>query len=133
MSDKLGPIRYGTRDEVVFLGRQYSEHRNYSDKVAQEIDAEVHLLVEEAHQACHNLLTQHWDKMVVVADRLLQVETISAAEFVALMRGEQPVDQHERLPGHKAPVREPKIEEPVRPDKRTDSGLEHGGALPAPA
>jgi cell division protease FtsH len=133
MSDKLGPIRYGTRDEVVFLGRQYSEHRNYSDKVAQEIDAEVHLLVEEAHGACHDLLTRHWDKMVVVADRLLQVETINAAEFEALMRGEQPIDQQERLPGHKTPAREPKVEEPLRPDKRADSGLDRGGALPAPA
>jgi cell division protease FtsH len=133
MSDKLGPVRYGARDEVVFLGRQYSEHRNYSDKVAQEIDAEVHQLVEEAHQACHDLLTRHWDKMVVVADRLLQVETINAAEFDALMRGEQPVDQQERTPGHRTPAREPKVEEAVRPDKRADSGLEHGGALPAPA
>jgi cell division protease FtsH len=133
MSDKLGPIRYGARDEVVFLGRQYSEHRNYSDKVAQEIDAEVHLLVEEAHQGCHDLLTRHWDKMVVVANRLLQVETISAAEFEALMRGEQPIDQQERTPGQKTPAREPKLEEPVRPDKRADSGLDRGGALPAPA
>src|SRR6185503_15893105 len=42
MSDKLGPVRYGAREELVFLGRQYSEHRNYSDKVAQEIDDEIH-------------------------------------------------------------------------------------------
>jgi cell division protease FtsH len=133
MSDKLGPIRYGAREELVFLGRQYSEHRNYSDKVAQEIDDEVHATVEEAHQRCRDLLSEHWDKMTLLANRLLQVETISAAEFNALMRGEQPVDIVEKTPTPKAPVRESKADEQTRTDKRTDSGVDLGGTVPAPA
>jgi cell division protease FtsH len=132
MSDKMGPIRYGEREEMVFLGRQYSEHRNYSDKVAEEIDNEVHCLVDEAHQRCRQLLTKHWDKMTLLSDRLLQVETINAPEFEALMRGEQPVDQGGRSPNPR-PVREPRADEPVRGDKRSDSGVDIGGTLPAPA
>jgi cell division protease FtsH len=132
MSEKLGPIRYGVREEMVFLGRQYSEHRNYSDRVAQEIDAEVHDVVEEAHERCRELLTEHWDKMTLLANRLLQVETINSAEFVALMRGEHPVEPVEKTPSPKLPVREPKADEHGRTDKR-DSGVDLGGTVPAPA
>ncbi len=134
MSERMGPIRYGEREEMVFLGRQLSEHRNYSDKVAQAIDEEVRVLVEEAHQRCHDLLSSHWDKMVVLANRLLEIETISAPEFEALMRGEDPVESVGKTPGRKTPLRGPKIEEPARGnDKRADGGLDLGGSLPAPA
>jgi cell division protease FtsH len=132
MSEKLGPIRYGEREEMVFLGRQYSEHRNYSDRVAEEIDKEVHYFVEEAHQRCHQLLTERWDKMILLSNRLLQVETINAPEFEALMRGEQPVDHTERQPSPR-PLRDAKSDEAVRGDKRSDSSVDIGGTLPAPA
>jgi cell division protease FtsH len=132
MSEKLGPIRYGEREEMVFLGRQYSEHRNYSDRIAEEIDKEVHRFVEEAHQRCRQLLTERWDKLTALSNRLLQVETINAPEFEALMRGEQPVDQAERLPNPR-PLRDVKADEAVRGDKRSDSGVDIGGTLPAPA
>ncbi len=88
MSEKLGPIRYGEREEMVFLGRQLSEHRNYSDKIAQQIDEEVHALVEDAHQRCHVILDQHWEKLEMLVKRLLEIETINAPEFEAIMRGE---------------------------------------------
>jgi cell division protease FtsH len=133
MSEKLGPVRYGEREEMVFLGRQYSEHRNYSDKVAQAIDEEVHQIVEEAHQRCHDLLQQYWDKLVLLSERLLQVETVNATEFEALMRGEQPFEPEGKSLHPKPPVREPKPEESTRPDKRADSGLDLGGTVPAPA
>jgi len=133
MSTKLGPIRYGEREEMVFLGRQLSEHRNYSDKVAQVIDEEVRSLVDEAHQRCHDLLSTHWAKMVVLSTRLLEVETVNAPEFEAMMRGEEPVEQPGRPTGQKTPTRGPKVEEPVRGDKRADGGLDLSGSLPAPA
>jgi cell division protease FtsH len=132
MSDKLGPIRYGAREELVFLGRQYSEHRNYSDKVAQEIDAEIHQIVEEAHQRCRDLLLQHWDKMTLVSDQLMQVETINSAEFEALMRGEQPPGPVGKPPTPKPPVRE-RVDEGTRADKRNEGGVDLGGTVPAPA
>jgi cell division protease FtsH len=133
MSDKLGPFRYGTHEELVFLGRQFSEHRNYSDKVAQEIDDEIHTIVEEAHQRCRDLLLQHWDKMTLLANRPLQVETINASDLEALMRGVQPVEPLEKTPTLRTPVRESKLDDQSRADKRTDSGVDLGGTVPAPA
>jgi cell division protease FtsH len=135
MSEKLGPIRYGEREEMMFLNRAISEHRNYSDKVAQEIDEEVRRLVDEAYQSCHQLLSTHWDKMVAVSAALLEVETLQRPEFEALMRGENPFPPESRRPDSSGPrplARESKSDESSR-DKRADSGLDLGGTLPAPA
>ncbi|MEZ4719386.1 MAG: ATP-dependent zinc metalloprotease FtsH, partial [Caldilineaceae bacterium] len=71
MSEKLGPIQYGQRDDMLFLGRSISEHRNYSDKVAQQIDEEVSRLVDEAHTACREILSTHWDEVESLAQALL--------------------------------------------------------------
>ena len=132
MSDKLGPIRYGERDDVVFLGRESSERRNYSDKVAQEIDEEIHNIVEEAHQRCRQLLSTHWDTVVLVATTLVDVETIDAQQFQALMRGENPFPPTETpTPRQTAPGS--RQDESTRGDKRSDSGVDLGGTLPAPA
>ncbi len=131
MSEKLGPIRYGEREEMTFLNRSFSEHRNYSDKIAQQIDEEVRMLVDEAHVRCSQLLTTHWEKMVILSNVLLDVETVNRPEFEALMRGESPFPPSPRRPGRPT-QREAKGEESTR-DKRADSGLDLGGTLPAPA
>ncbi len=133
MSKKLGPIRFGEREELVFLNRSISERRNYSDKVAQEIDEEVRGFIQEAHTRCQELLKLHWEKLVLLSTRLLEVETVNSTEFEALMRGEDPVPPLEKKPGRKTLVRDPKADEQVRGDKRKDSGLDLGGTLPAPA
>jgi len=132
MSDKLGPIRYGEREELVFLGREISERRNYSDRVAQEIDEEIHNLVEEAHDRCRQLLTTHWDKVNIIAAALLEVETIDAQQFEALLRGEDPFrpTQH---PGSRVAAPGSRSDETARSDKRSDSGVDLGGTVPAPA
>jgi cell division protease FtsH len=129
MSERLGPIRYGEREDLVFLGREISERRNYSDRVAQAIDEEIHQLVDEAHTRCHQLLSAHWDKVDVVAMALLEVETLDAQQFEALMRGEDPFrpTQH---PGSR--ITAPR-DETARQDKRTDTGVDLGGPVPAPA
>ena len=134
MSERLGPIQYGEREEMVFLGRGIYEERNYSDKVAQEIDEEVRKLVDEAHQRTHQILATHRDKLDAVAQALLEVETLQAEEFQALMRGEQPP---ETRPPLQEQVRrpQPESEEESRREEedRTDKGLDLGGTLPAPA
>jgi cell division protease FtsH len=133
MSDKLGPIRYGEREDLVFLGREINERRNYSDKVAQEIDEEIHRIVEEAHQRCHQLLSTHWDKVDLVASTLLEVETVDAQQFQALMRGENPFRPSE-TPGPRLTAPGSRQDEPQRgSDKRPDSGVDLGGTVPAPA
>lgn len=134
MSEKLGPIRYGEREEMVFLGRQLSEHRNYSDKVAQDIDEEVHHLVEEAHQRCHEILATHWEKLEALVKRLLEIETINAPEFEAIMRGETPKESLDKSSETRRPLRGSSSDEQRNSgEKRNDSGLDIGGRIPAPA
>ena len=88
MSKKLGPITFGDKDELIFLGRQLSEQRNYSEEVAETIDFEVRRLVDEAHQRARQILNDNIDLMHTVADRLMEEETLDAAEFKAIMEGE---------------------------------------------
>jgi cell division protease FtsH len=85
MSQKLGPLTFGDRDELVFLGREIAEQRNYSDEVAEEIDQEVRRIVEEAYRRARNILTTYRDKLDVIARQLIQVETIERPEFEALV------------------------------------------------
>ena len=133
MSERLGPIRYGEREEMMFLNRAFSEHRNYSDKVAQAIDEEVKKLVDEAHRHCHRLLSENWTALQRVAQRLLEVETINAAEFQALMRGETPIESADSLTGQGSAVTAPKPQGQMRgDDRRADGGLDLGGRVPQP-
>ncbi len=133
MSERLGPIRYGEREEMMFLNRSFSEHRNYSDKIAQEIDEEVKSLVDEAHSRCHQVLSENWEALTRVATRLLEVETINSTEFGALMRGETPVENTGGRSEQENTATATKNQGQVRgDDKRTDSGLDLSGRVPQP-
>ncbi|HRJ43741.1 MAG TPA: cell division protein FtsH, partial [Caldilineaceae bacterium] len=137
MSERMGPIQYGERDEMIFLGRSLGESRNYSDKVAQEIDEEVRGLVDEAYQRTHQILNDQRDKLDAVAQRLLEVETLNRLEFEAIMRGEQVLEQPPT--GIPALNRNERAQPSISDDERKregegrDKGLELGGSLPAPA
>ncbi|MEZ4832797.1 MAG: hypothetical protein R2873_12540 [Caldilineaceae bacterium] len=134
MSEKLGPIQYGEREEMVFLGRGIGETRNYSDKVAQEIDEEVRRLVDEAYQRTRQILITHRDKLDDVSIRLLEVETLHAPEFEAIMRGETPSDAPKSGGRRRQEQPRPGMEdERQRGEQRGDEGLDLGGTLPAPA
>ena len=76
MSSKLGPRTFGKREELVFLGREISEQRDYSDSVAETIDEEVRSLVEEAYQTARKLLTKNKDKLAQIANYLIDNETL---------------------------------------------------------
>ncbi len=86
MSDKLGPLTFGHREELVFLGREISEQRNYSEQVAQAIDEEVRRLVETAHDTARRILTEHKDRLQAVAHRLIKEETLESAAFEAMFQ-----------------------------------------------
>jgi len=86
MSEKLGPICYGESEQMMFLNRQTSEHRNYSDKLAQVIDGEIQSVIDQAHQRCHEVLQANWERLTVVSEYLMEVETLEANEFEAIMR-----------------------------------------------
>jgi cell division protease FtsH len=81
MSSKLGPMVFGQKEELVFLGREISEQRDYSDSVAQEIDGEVRRLVTEAYARARNILTQYRAQLDAIAKRLMEIETVDSAEF----------------------------------------------------
>jgi cell division protease FtsH len=84
MSKKLGPVTFGEKEELVFLGKEIGEHRNYSEEVAQAIDEEVQDLVNQAYRQAYDLLIRHRDKLIVIAERLKEEETLDADEFEAL-------------------------------------------------
>jgi cell division protease FtsH len=85
MSKKLGPLTFGAREEMVFLGREIAEQRNYSDEVAEEIDTEVRRIIEEAYSRARNILATYRSKLNVIAQRLIEVETLDRQEFEVLM------------------------------------------------
>jgi cell division protease FtsH len=84
MSEKLGPLSFGKRDELVFLGREIGEQRNYSDEVARQIDAEVRRIVDQAYERATSVLTQYRDKLDQLAAKLIAEETIESEEFEKL-------------------------------------------------
>ncbi|HEX7972962.1 MAG TPA: ATP-dependent zinc metalloprotease FtsH [Anaerolineales bacterium] len=84
MSNELGPMVYGQKEELIFLGREISEQRDYSEAVAEQIDQEVRRLVAEAYSRSKEILLTYRDRLDAVAKRLLEVETISREEFEAI-------------------------------------------------
>ena len=81
MSDKLGPVQLGETQEMIFLGREISEQRNYSEETAREIDAEVKRLVETAHLRARRILEDNTDVLHEMANKLLEVETLGGEEM----------------------------------------------------
>jgi cell division protease FtsH len=84
MSDKLGPLSFGKRDEMVFLGRSMGEQRDYSDEVARTIDEEVRAIIDKAYERATDVLVQHKDKLVALAEKLVAEETVDAEGFESL-------------------------------------------------
>jgi len=85
MSESLGPLTFGDREEMVFLGREIAEQRNYSEEVAEEIDQEVQRIIEEAHNRARSILSTYRQKLQAIAQRLIEIETIEREEFEAMM------------------------------------------------
>ena len=87
MSDKLGPIQYGTDDSEPFLGRDMGHIRNYSEETASAIDNEIKMLVEDAYHKTERILSEHMDQLQKVAEFLFHNEKMSGEEFRAVMEG----------------------------------------------
>ena len=96
MSTELGPMVYGQKDELVFLGREIGEQRDYSEAVAEKIDQEVQKLIAEAYSKAKKILTKYRDKLDDVANRLLEVETLSRDEFEKIFT--PPVKKNQGIP-----------------------------------
>jgi len=90
MSTKLGPRTFGKREELIFLGREIHEQRNYSEKVATQIDEEVYQFIDKAYTTAKKILTDNKDRLKLIADRLIDKETIEEAEFEELFNEQLP-------------------------------------------
>ncbi|HHJ06143.1 MAG TPA: cell division protein FtsH, partial [Anaerolineae bacterium] len=84
MSDTMGPVTYGKKEELVFLGKEIGEHKNYSESSARTIDLEVRNIVGEAYASAKKTLSSNRDRLAAVANLLLTEETIDRATFNAL-------------------------------------------------
>ena len=91
MSNKLGPRTFGKKEELVFLGRDISETRNYSEATALLIDQEISDLIDVAHERARDIIVEHRDRLDDIAAKLLEVETLDAEAFHAMFDGEAPV------------------------------------------
>jgi cell division protease FtsH len=96
MSEKLGPRTFGKREEMVFLGREISEQRDYSDKVAETIDAEVHDIIDSSYDMATEVIKEHMPKLEQLAKYLVENETIEVDELNALW--ETPPDASDESP-----------------------------------
>ncbi len=107
MSKKLGPLTFGDKEELIFLGRQLSEQRNYSEEVAEQIDFEVRRFVDEAHQRALQILRDNIDKLKLIAQRLMEEETLDSKQFAALFTDGDGSAPNSRIPTSPQPSPDP--------------------------
>lgn len=109
MSERLGTLAIGRRNNNPFLGRDFHEDRNYSEEIAKQVDEEVRIIVDRCHQRCHEILTQHRTQLDAVVKALMERETLDREEFLKVMDGQElpPLEKNVPPPGPPAePARE---------------------------
>ena len=108
MSGKLGPRTFGHKEEMVFLGREISEQRDYSEEVARQIDEEVQAIIEGAHKTAVKTLTEHKEELKQLAEKLISEETLEGKEL-------EDTFEEMGLPAADKKVKKTKIPAPVKP------------------
>lgn len=119
-SEKLGPVVYGHDESEVFLGRDYSQGRNYSENIAAEIDAEIRELIETAYEKAKDILQSHLDQLHLLAKYLMKNEKIDGPDFEKLMKGEIRVEDDPEP----APAFEPEPVQTIQPEEQPSNGSE---------
>ncbi len=92
MSEKLGPLTFGQKDEQIFLGREFAQHRDYSENTAVLIDQEVSQLVSEAYEKAKKILQENIDTLHAIANALLEKETLLESDIDAIIAGAVPAE-----------------------------------------
>jgi cell division protease FtsH len=110
MSEKLGPLTFGKKQEEIFLGREISQHRDYSEQTAELIDAEVKRIITESEAKATELLSKNIDKLHRVAKALLEREILDAEEIEILIRGEELEKRPSAVPAEVKP--KPQVAKP---------------------
>jgi cell division protease FtsH len=123
MSDALGPLTYGKKEEAIFLGKEFNRHQDYSEATALKIDAEIKRIVSEQYQRANGVLTEKRDELVKAADALLEHEVLDGQHIRQILAGE-PVELKPLAPPPPSTDEKPPAEEkPAEP---------RGGILPPP-
>ncbi len=104
MSDKLGPRTFGDRQELVFLGREISEQKDYGDKIADAIDEEVHGIIERAKETARNILTDNQPKLELLAKTLIARETLEGEELEKVFEESAPQKRARKTKKEPKPV-----------------------------
>jgi cell division protease FtsH len=135
MSEKLGPLAFGKKEEMVFLGREISEQRNYSDEVAAKIDSEVREIIDNAFARAKEALTTHRAVLDRLATLLVEKETIESEEFESLFEGVMPPRSGGPTPKRIGATVEPEgVEADVEPETDEAGGKRRRpGPAPQPA
>jgi cell division protease FtsH len=107
MSDAMGPLTFGKKEEQIFLGREIAQHQDYSEDTALRIDQEVKRFVTDNYARAQSILTEHKQRLVEMADALLARETLDAEQVRRVCAG-LPLDEPAALPAPTAPPREPR-------------------------
>ncbi len=117
MSEKLGPITFGSGNSEVFLGRDFGETRNYSEEIAAAIDSEIHAIIQEAYDLAIRLLNENMDKLHFIADFLVHHETMDEGQFAAVMNGQPTVEELVEMVDARRRKSQAENEEKARRDK----------------
>jgi len=131
MSEKMGPLTYGSKEEQVFLGRDFSQQKNFSDQTAKLIDQEVKALVMSGYEKAREIITEHRDSLEKMALALLDRETLNASEVKEIIEGKVPPiggDETKVEPEGVAPS----SAKTTQKKSNDDSGGIMGGGLPDP-
>jgi cell division protease FtsH len=91
MSTRIGPMALGHKEELVFLGRDFGEQRNYSEQTAREVDEEIRRIIQEAFDKAYNVLNQNKTRLIMISERLIKEETLEGPLFEALFN--QPINE----------------------------------------
>ena len=134
MSEKLGMVQYGENNEYVFLGRDMARHKDYSERIAQEIDAEVKSIIDEEFRIASKIIEDYRDKLEIIAKCLLEYETLEGSQVEEIVKTGKfspppPHPQVDPPSGAKAVTPLPEVVKPNPP--KIDPGL--GSPAPAPA
>lgn len=91
MSSRIGPMALGHKEELVFLGRDFGEQRNYSEQTAREVDEEIRRIIQEAFDKAYNVLNQNKTRLIMISERLMKEETLEGSIFESLFN--QPINE----------------------------------------
>ena len=127
MSDRLGPVQY-EGNHTVFVGRDYGQKPAYSDQVAYEIDNEVRQLLNQAHEEAHRIINEHREQLNLIAEKLLEVETLEAAQIESLFKTGKMPEQVAKSEETGTPAPAESQDQEVAPS-RVEEALEAGDRI----